>query len=763
MGGSIAASSKEFKKEELSVNKLSSSLEKVNAVVENSADSIDDLSSELKKTGSNSKKAGDAVDDLGDDLGDVGNKSKKATGGLSGYSKQAGLAAKKTRSLTFGIKSMALAFASFLGVRQIFNINTEFQRLDAQLVVITGNQNAAAAAFDKWKLFARETPAQIKDIVGSFTKLRNFGLKATEKDLLSYSNTAAATGKKLNQFIEAVADAAVLEFERLKEFGILARQESDSIRFTFRGVTTQIEKDSDAIQGYLASIGSTHFAGSIEEQMKTLGGASSNLNDAFSEFLDTVGRVTGFDKATSAVFEGWAIGLRKISDAIDETDVERQQHLFDKMLELELELREGGHSSIRVSALKKRIEKMRTELVELTDVLNEGIVLEGDAHEAQLAQDRKAAELRAKEKSDRLRETLSHEFVSVQEAALSLEELENISHKKRLDLLVAAEQAGVESILPFNELRARLISNHLDNIKSIALNKQLELDQAANEQRERADQVNRDRRFLEIADAEGRFEGEFTAASAQHARLEIEEQKHQDKLRSIRMKHAGEYGGIVNQFVDFDRSSGADRVSIALSVGEKLSGAAAKESKKAFEINKKLRIAQAVMSAFTAINNAYAELPYPINIAASVAIGALAFANIKQINSQKFQGGRQFGGNVSANSFVEVGEQNRPELFEQDGKLLLFPGNRGGKVTPFDASKTAAGNPTSQGNANNVIVNIHNAPEGVQVEKNDNNIDIHWPDIQSRLADDINKGADWVDNGQAALGWNRSNSARARR
>lgn len=47
-----------------------------------------------------------------------------------------------------------------------------------------------------------------------------------------------------------------------------------------------------------------------------------------------------------------------------------------------------------------------------------------------------------------------------------------------------------------------------------------------------------------------------------------------------------------------------------------------------------------------------------------------------------FGGGRALGGPVMAGSFYEVGERNRPELFESMGKQFLIPGNQG-RVTPM--------------------------------------------------------------------------------
>ena len=79
--------------------------------------------------------------------------------------------------------------------------------------------------------------------------------------------------------IEAVADAATGEFERLKEFGIKSKSEGDKVSFTFQGVTTTIGKNAAEIERYLTSIGENQFAGAMEKRINTLDGALSNFGD----------------------------------------------------------------------------------------------------------------------------------------------------------------------------------------------------------------------------------------------------------------------------------------------------------------------------------------------------------------------------------------------------------------------------------------------------------------------------------------------------
>jgi uncharacterized protein YnzC (UPF0291/DUF896 family) len=160
--------------------------------------------------------------------------------------------------------------------------------LNASLLTMTGSSAKAALAFKEIEKFARDTPYALDQSVTAFTKLVSLGLTPSQKALQSYGNTAAAMGKDLNQMIEAVADAATLEFERLKEFGIKSKQEGDKVSFTFQGVTTTVGKSAAEIEGYLMALGENQFAGAMANRMATLDGALSNLEDSWDGLFRAV-------------------------------------------------------------------------------------------------------------------------------------------------------------------------------------------------------------------------------------------------------------------------------------------------------------------------------------------------------------------------------------------------------------------------------------------------------------------------------------------
>ena len=172
------------------------------------------------------------------------------------------------------------------------SVAREYENLNVRLkTAFQGNETAARNAFKTINEFTKKTPFQLNEVADAFIKLKNMGLNPSMSALQSYGNTAAAMGKSLNQMIEAVADAATGEFERLKEFGIKARSEGNKVRFTFRGVTTTVAKNAAEIQKYLLEIGNTDFAGGILAQSETLDGQLSTLRDTIKGMANDLGQL----------------------------------------------------------------------------------------------------------------------------------------------------------------------------------------------------------------------------------------------------------------------------------------------------------------------------------------------------------------------------------------------------------------------------------------------------------------------------------------
>jgi hypothetical protein len=205
------------------------------------------------------------------------------------------------KSNAAAIGAMAASLATVGASMKTISVAREFDKINASLITMTGSQEAADKAFKRIQTFATTTPYDLAQVATAFTKLTALGLNPSQEALESYGNTAAAMGKDLNQMIEAVADAATGEFERLKEFGIKARSEGDNVSLTFQGVSTTIGKNAAEIEAYLMGLGQVQFAGAMAERAATLDGAISNLGDSFDNLFLTISQA-----GAGSVFEDLA-------------------------------------------------------------------------------------------------------------------------------------------------------------------------------------------------------------------------------------------------------------------------------------------------------------------------------------------------------------------------------------------------------------------------------------------------------------------------
>lgn len=212
------------------------------------------------------------------------------------------------RSFNEVIRQGTALFGAYLGLQglkntfsAIFSANTSFEQLSGSLKTVTGSAKGAQEAFALIEKFAIDTPYQLNEIVEAFIRLKALGLEPSEAALTSYGNTASAFGKNILDFVGAVAAATVGEFERLKAFGIKAKVVNDDVSFTFAGVTTKVKKNAAEIEKYLRSLGDINFAGAMNEQMKTMNGVLSNIEDGFEKIYRDIG-TNGLNEALKATF-----------------------------------------------------------------------------------------------------------------------------------------------------------------------------------------------------------------------------------------------------------------------------------------------------------------------------------------------------------------------------------------------------------------------------------------------------------------------------
>ena len=215
----------------------------------------------------------------------------------------------------------ATAIVSF--GKAVIEATAQFQKFEAVLGNTLGSSALASLKLKEIQEFAAKTPFGVNELTGAFVKLANSGFKPTGAEMTKLGDLASSTGKSFDQLAEAILDAQTGEFERLKEFGVRAKDAGDKVIFTFKGVQTTVEKSSAAIRDYITGLGSAEgVSGAMAKISETLGGKISNLGDSWDQMLLSVGG------NTSGVFVG-AIDI--IGDAINSiTEYNKELELASK-------------------------------------------------------------------------------------------------------------------------------------------------------------------------------------------------------------------------------------------------------------------------------------------------------------------------------------------------------------------------------------------------------------------------------------------------
>lgn len=276
-----------------------------------------------------------------------------------------------TKSALSKLKAIAVAFITVklagylkdIGANA-YSTRKEFAKYEAVLRNTLRSQEKAAQAMKMLQQLAADTPASLKEWTEAFIKLVNRGIKPTSDELTNMGDLASSQGKDVDQLIEAILDAMTGENERLKEFGIKASKNGNTVKYTFRGVTTEVQNSEEAIKNYLLSLGKLDgVAGSMAVQMQELEGMQSNLGDTLDSFYNKLGkRMESFFKKGITWMKNFVTDLSKAIEPLSDTFDEQ----FEKVVSLERTL----PSLIdRYDKLKSKVHLNATEQKELNNLI----------------------------------------------------------------------------------------------------------------------------------------------------------------------------------------------------------------------------------------------------------------------------------------------------------------------------------------------------------------------------------------------------------
>lgn len=274
-----------------------------------------------------------------------------------------------------GFSKLKAAAAAFIVVKlggylkdigmKAYETRKEFAKYEAVLRNSLQSQKKAADAMKLMQKLAVETPYAVSTWTEAYIKLINRGVKPTQDELTSLGDIASSQGKGIDQMIEALLDAMTGENERLKEFGIKASKNGDTIKYTFKGVTTEVANNEAAIKNYIMSLGRMDGVyGSMKVQMGELEGMQSNLGDSMDSIFNKIGKK--LEPAIKSFMGGIASLLGDVSDSLD-TASEAYDRQKDKVVSLVTTMPD---LLSRYDSLKSKTKLSKDEQEELNSVIS---------------------------------------------------------------------------------------------------------------------------------------------------------------------------------------------------------------------------------------------------------------------------------------------------------------------------------------------------------------------------------------------------------
>jgi len=137
-----------------------------------------------------------------------------------------------------------------------------------------------------------------------------------------------------------------------------------------------------------------------------------------------------------------------------------------------------------------------------------------------------------------------------------------------------------------------------------------------------------------------KFNKDYAAINEKYRKEEEEKQKEKDKKEKERIKQLNEYRV----------KSVEDSLQIVSNLAELFAGKSVKQQKKAFQVQKAVNIATAVVDTYKAANMALASSPPPFNYIAMAAAITAGLVNVKKIASQQFNSSGSSGGSGGSNA-----------------------------------------------------------------------------------------------------------------
>lgn len=188
------------------------------------------------------------------------------------------------------------------GIKSLLGTGDQFEKYQKQLTNIYGDAAKGQSAFDWVKQFAKDTPLQLNQVMDSFIKLRNFGIDPMSGALQAAVDQNAKLGgesERLERITLAMGQAFAKgklqgdDIKQMIEAGVPVWQLLSEVTGKnvqqLQNLSQAGALGTDVMQAFFAQMGKDS-AGAAADQMATLSGQFSNLQDNLQQFQDRVAK-----------------------------------------------------------------------------------------------------------------------------------------------------------------------------------------------------------------------------------------------------------------------------------------------------------------------------------------------------------------------------------------------------------------------------------------------------------------------------------------
>jgi hypothetical protein len=201
---------------------------------------------------------------------------------------------KALNGIGFSFRRLLLYYGAYKGLKGMVETISQFQQLKQQLITVEQNAGRAETQWKRLMEFATTTPFTLDKVISGFIKMRNVGMKPTDEQMTALGDMAAGWGVTFDEIGFALARAAGGVTRPLKKFIPSIKKLANADAFMIEG--KKVANTPEALLNAVAKIGQQKFAGGMERQLNTIGGAWSLVTDNLAKFFALVGEA-GFADA----------------------------------------------------------------------------------------------------------------------------------------------------------------------------------------------------------------------------------------------------------------------------------------------------------------------------------------------------------------------------------------------------------------------------------------------------------------------------------